>query len=91
MRYLLAMLVVLSSSAWAVDQYITRYRMGTVVISVGDPESKVLNARQPTRRGDVLNAFGAKIGEQWEFDEGRKVTAVVIQGGRVTKMFEVRQ
>ncbi len=88
--FALALLLTIGS-AHAVDQRITTYRISTtVVISPGDPVTKAQNAKRPTVVYDVVNAFGAKIAERWEYHQGRKITALIVQGGRITTMYEVR-
>lgn len=91
MRLLVALILMVACSAWAVDQRITTFRVSsTVVLVPGDSASKAQNAKRPTAVHDVLNAFGAKIGERWEYHDRRNITALIVQGGQITAMYEVR-
>lgn len=43
---------------------------------------------QPSRTVQLENAYGAGIGERWEYYRGKKMYSIWLQGGKVVKVDE---
>lgn len=85
---LLAILLTPTMALGQRDSALTMVRLGTVVIAVGDPESKVFRAGgQPVRAVALYNARGAPAGERLVFANGGRHIHVVINGGTVTRVW----
>lgn len=67
------------------------YRVGNVVLNQDDPIGKVLDALgQPMSKESVQNRYGAQIGENWYYRDGRKTVKITISGGRIVDIEEIR-
>lgn len=66
-------------------------RFGGQVVSVGDAVGKVIqSAGNPDRTVPLQNKYGASIGERFEYYRDGKTIQITVQGGRVTKIDEIR-
>ena len=82
-RALLLMLV--SVCAYAGDTTRIDGKIITTGMTVAEVASRV---GQPTRNVQLQNGYGAAMGERWEYWEGRRMIALIVQGGKVVKIDE---
>lgn len=56
----------------------TTVRLGSKVISAGDPQQKVIDAGgEPVRRVDLVNGLGVKLGERWTYRSGNSRYTII--------------
>ena len=85
-RLLLAVALVLLSS-WAVAS--ETIRIDGRIISHDMSVAEVIDrVGQPSRTVQLENAYGAGIGERWEYYRGKKMYSIWLQGGKVVKVDE---
>jgi len=64
-------------------------RIGNKIVTVGmtaaDARSR---AGTPIYADDIVNHFGAKVGENWSYQDGRRSIVLTISGGKVTAISE---
>jgi hypothetical protein len=89
MRFAFALALMLAAgTAVAADTY--RFDRG--VIAVGDSTGTVVQkaGRQPDRIVQLENRLGAASGERWEYYERGKTVLIIIRGGQVQSIEDVR-
>lgn len=86
MRLLLALILALAmGAAFASDTY----RFSGGVVSVGDTiAALVQRAGKADRIVPLQNAYGAGVGERWEYYVGDKMVSFYISGGRIYRIDE---
>ncbi|WP_027081489.1 hypothetical protein [Luteimonas mephitis] len=89
MRIILAVLLALASTA-ALADFSVRFDRG--VVTVGDSAGSVIQkaGRQPDRIVQLQNAYGAAVGERWEYYFNGKQVNLTFSGGKVTDITEIR-
>ena len=66
-------------------------RFGSKVLNTRDPVSRVLEiAGTPDNKVKLLNEYGLPIGERWEYYQKNKTIQVIMYGGMVVEINEIR-
>jgi len=86
MRYLFAASLLLASSLAIAGE---TTRIGRNIITIGMSSMDARNrAGAPKYSEDVVNRLGAKIGEKWSYQDGRRAITLTISGGAVVAIDE---
>ena len=84
---ILFLFFLISGAAYANDTA----RFGSRVLNTRDPVSRVLElAGTPDNKVKLLNEYGLPIGERWEYYQKNKTIQVIMYGGMVVDINEIR-
>ena len=87
MKRLLMVVALVLLSSWAVAS--ETIRIDGRIISHDMSVAEVIDrVGQPSRTVQLENAYGAGIGERWEYYRGKKMYSIWLQGGKVVKVDE---
>ena len=87
MNRLLMVVALVLLSSWAVAS--ETIRIDGRIISHDMSVAEVIDrVGQPSRTVQLENAYGAGIGERWEYYRGKKMYSIWLQGGKVVKVDE---
>ena len=88
MRRLALTLVLFCISAAA---HADRYRFRNGLVTDGDSVAALIKrAGQPDRIVQLVNEYGAGVGERWDYYIDDKVVSFEISGGRIDSIIETR-
>lgn len=80
-----ALAVLMAGNAQAFDTMQMRFG----IVGTQDDVRTVLKAAgEPTRKVDLVNKFGVKLAERWEYDFHNKTVYLVIRNGTVQEIWD---
>jgi len=89
MRIIFVILLALASTSVLAD-FSVRFDRG--VVTTGDSAGTVIQkaGRQPDRIVQLQNAYGAAVGERWEYYLSGKQVNITFSGGKIVSIDEIR-